>query len=271
MHDTELDEILDHWTQPTPSPNLRAGLRERFAAVQQLRGDGSAPVRSKLRVVARRVLLAAAAVVVGVFVFSTALALSQTPVTGRIPYTVESEYLRDEDGGVPEVAMTTTSYTAPDGDEVVLSRSVPDNQLANLVGRKLDVMVPVWQRMLTPFITSPQHLDAYRKQKAAGNWVAVVPGCLDANCLLLQHAGFRRGVGGMGTGACVQGKVVGVETILGHATTAVQTNTRPNRLTMWLAPDLGCFALRIDSEIARPDGSFRVWQTKRAIKITMNP
>jgi hypothetical protein len=40
---------------------------------------------------------------------------------------------------------------------------------------------------------------------------------------------------------------------------------------MWLAPDLGCFALRINSERARPDGSFYVWQTKQAVKVTMNP
>jgi hypothetical protein len=126
--------------------------------------------------------------------------------------------------------------------------------------------------MILPFVVSPKELESYRKKKAAGfQQVIVVPGCALGNCVLLQHWGFPRVVGGTGTKACVDGIVVGVETILGHPTTAVQTNSRPHRLTMWLAPDLGCFALRINSERARPDGSFYVWQTKQAVKVTMNP
>jgi hypothetical protein len=69
----------------------------------------------------------------------------------------------------------------------------------------------------------------------------------------------------------MEGTVVGSETILNHPTTAVQLPMRPNRMTLWLAPDLACFALRITSETMRPDGSFRVWQMKQAVKVNMNP
>ena len=40
---------------------------------------------------------------------------------------------------------------------------------------------------------------------------------------------------------------------------------------MWMAPDLGCFALRITSEALRPDGTFRLVKTKQALRVTMNP
>jgi len=272
MNDTELDELLDQWTVSAPSPDLRDGLRTKFAAERASAIPARYPGRWRgaLLTGARRTLLAAAVVVIGVFVFSLAQAVSQTPPPGRIPYTVESEYLLYEDDAPPRIAMVTTSYTGEDGAETVLSRSVPDSQFSTLVGRKLDALLPVWQRMITPFVVSPKELEAYRK-KTGFQEVVVVPGCSDRNCLIITHWGVPRGVGGTGTRACMEGKVVGVETILGHPTTAVQTNSRPYRLTMWMAPDLGCFALRINSERTRPDGSFHVWQTKQAVRVTMNP
>lgn len=272
MNDTELDELLDQWTLPGPSPELREGARAKFGAVQLVTVAADAPRRWRfsLLVGVRRALLAAAIVVVGLFLFSVAQALSQTPPPGRIPYTVESEYLLYEDDAPPRIAMVTTSYTGQDGAETILSRSIPDSQFDTLIGRKLDALLPVWQRMVLPFVVSPKELEAYRK-KTGFQEVVVVPGCADRNCLIITHWGVPRGVGGTGTRACMEGKVVGVETILGHPTTAVQTNSRPYRLTMWLAPDLGCFALRINSERTRPDGSFHVWQTKQAVKVTMNP
>ena len=271
MNDTELDELLDEWKMPAPSPELREGLRAKFVAVETVTVAGLRGWKGSLMVGARRAMLAAAIVVVGVFLFSVAQALSQTPPPGKIPYTVESEYLLYEDDAPPTVAMVTTSYTDHEGAEKILSRSMPNRQpVITLIGRKLDALLPVWQRMITPFVVSPKELEAYRK-KTGFQEVIVVPGCADSNCLIITHWGVPRGVGGTGTTACMVGKVVGVETILGHQTTAVETNSRPYRLTMWLAPDLGCFALRINSERMRPDGSFHVWQTKQAVKVTMNP
>jgi hypothetical protein len=42
------------------------------------------------------------------------------------------------------------------------------------------------------------------------------------------------------------------------------------RLTLWMAPDLGCFALRITTEERRPD-TFRLVSRKQALKVTLNP
>jgi hypothetical protein len=272
MNDTELDELLDQWTVSAPSPQLREDARGRFKRLQAVAVADEHKRRWSWRAGARRAILAAAVVIVGVFLFTLAQALSQTPPPGRIPYTVDSEYRLFEDDGTPAVAMVTTSYMEQDGSEKILSRSMPGNQLGTLLGRKLDVLLPVWQRMVTPFLVPPNVLKTYQKAKAAGfHRVMVIPGCADENCLLLQKWSFPKAVGGTGTTACMEGRVVGVETILGHPTTAVQINFRPNRLTMWLAPDLGCFALRVNSERARPDGSFEVWQTKQALKVTMNP
>jgi hypothetical protein len=113
--------------------------------------------------------------------------------------------------------------------------------------------------------------ETQREVQSGFQQVVVIPGCVDWTCLLIQHFGFRKPVGGFGTTACMEGTVVGSETILNHPTTAVQLPMRPNRMTLWLAPDMGCFALRITSETMRPDGSFHVWQMKQAVKVTMNP
>jgi len=43
------------------------------------------------------------------------------------------------------------------------------------------------------------------------------------------------------------------------------------RMTIWVAPDLGCFALRIRSEQLGPDGAFHTVHVKQAIKVTLNP
>jgi hypothetical protein len=275
MNDTELDEMLDHWNVPAPSPTLRESVRTGFAAAKPVTPPPAVPVRWKFAFVpaARKTLLAAAIVIAGIFLFAAAQALSQTPPPVHMPFTVDSEYLLYGDDGSPTVAMLSTSYTAPPGQEVLLSRSIPGQPIGTALGRALDAALPVLQRMILPHVVTPgKDMELDRKMKQSGFQLGVViPGCADWTCLLIQHFGFRKPVGGFGTTACMEGTVVGSETILNHPTTAVQLPMRPNRMTLWLAPDMGCFALRITSETMRPDGSFRVWQMKQAVKVTMNP
>ncbi len=275
MNDTELDEMLNQWTVPPVPATLRESVRAGFAAAQPLTHPTPVPVRRKFVVMsaARKTLLAAAILVAGIFLFAAAQALSQTPPPVHIPFTVDSEYLLYGDTGSPTLAMVSTSYTAPPGQEVLLSRSIPGQPIGTALGRALDAALPVWQRMILPFVvTSKQDMELYRKMRQSGfQQVVVIPGCADWTCLVIQHFGFRRPADGFGTTACMEGNVVGTETILNHPTTAVQLPMRPNRMTLWLAPDLGCFALRITSETMRPDGSFHVWQMKQAVKVTMNP
>jgi hypothetical protein len=39
------------------------------------------------------------------------------------------------------------------------------------------------------------------------------------------------------------------------------------RMTWWMAPELGCFALRITTEEKQPDGTWRLVREKRALRI----
>lgn len=64
--------------------------------------------------------------------------------------------------------------------------------------------------------------------------------------------------------------IMGHETVLGHSTTIVRFGSTGGRATIWMAPDLGCFALRqIDEEI-RSDGTYRTTLRLQALKVTMN-
>ncbi len=40
---------------------------------------------------------------------------------------------------------------------------------------------------------------------------------------------------------------------------------------MWMAPDLGCFALRLSLEEQRPDGAFRLVSEKQALRVNVKP
>jgi hypothetical protein len=270
MNDTELDEMLDHWNVASPAPTLRENVRAAFAAAQPLTPPPAVPVRWKFAFVpaARKTLLAAAIVVIGIFLFAAAQALSQTPPPVHIPYTVDSEYIRYRDDGSQAVEMRSTSYTNQNGAEILLSRSIGGHPFETAVARSLDAALPLWQRLILPFAVSPQDMERFRKMKQSGlQTVGVITGCDDWTCLMIQHWGFRRAAAG-----CVEGTVVGRETILNYPTTAVQRSLGPQRrLTLWMAPDLGCFALRTTTETLRPDGTFHLWQEKRAFKVTLNP
>jgi hypothetical protein len=266
MNDTELDEMLDQWTVPPAPPSLRETVQAGFAASR----PPTAPVRWRSAFVpgVRKTLLAAAIVGVGAFLVVVTQALSQTPPPARIPYTVDSEYIRYGDDGSQAVEMRSTSYTNQNGGEILLSRSIGGHPFETAVARSLDAALPLWQRLILPFAVSPQDMERFRKMKQSGlQTVGVITGCDDWTCLVIQHWGFRRAAAG-----CVEGTVVGSETILNYPTTAVQRSLGPQRrLTLWMAPDLGCFALRTTTETLRPDGTFHLWQEKRAFKVTLNP
>ena len=62
--------------------------------------------------------------------------------------------------------------------------------------------------------------------------------------------------------------------LLSYSTTAMQIplgpEEKPRRAVAWLAPDLGCFALKITVEQREDDGSFQLMWVKSAITITVN-
>lgn len=181
------------------------------------------------------------------------------------PYTVDSEYVRYADDGSSTVEMFSTSYLNEKGSEVILERTIANHPLETALGRTLDAVFPLRRLSGTP-ITRP-------------STVGIVT-CNDLTCLVLGHWYFARAESGPNA-PCAAGDVVGAETILGHPTVAVMRpmpNPRatashpiPARITIWMAPDLGCFALRLFIEEQRPDGTFRPVSGKQAVRVTVKP
>jgi hypothetical protein len=179
-----------------------------------------------------------------------------------VPYLVDSEFVRYANDGSSSIDMHTTSY-AIDGAEILRSRSISGHPFGTVLGRTLDAAVPIWSRLVASLTVDPATLE--RVRQAAHRSVGVIAGC-NASCLMLEHYGFARATES-GAG-CIDGTIVGQETILGHPVTGVRPRWGEGaRMTLWMAPDLGCFALRISVEEKLGDGAFRLVSERRALRI----
>jgi hypothetical protein len=89
MNDTELDKLLDRWTAPSAPASLRASVRAGFAEERRLAGH---PRRAS-----KRWLWAAFAGAVAILLVAALARPGAAAV--RIPYLVDSEFLRYADGG----------------------------------------------------------------------------------------------------------------------------------------------------------------------------
>jgi len=65
------------------------------------------------------------------------------------------------------------------------------------------------------------------------------------------------------------GTVIGDESVLGYPTIIGRIDYYKTRLTLWMAPQLSCFALRATILRQRPDGSWALVSEKKALKITV--
>lgn len=271
MNDTELDELLDQWSAPPAPASLRESVRAGYAA--GLENKTSPDVRHGIAAFvpgARKRLLAAAVLGVGVFLVIVTQAFPQMLGLGspsvKPPYTVDSEFLRYGDGGsssaqLHRIQMLSTSYNL-NGREIILSRSLPGNPFGTAFRRALDPIHSFLSQLALPFVATAAQAERARTAPQ------VITGCGD-DCMMLEQ--YRFASAGTAAG-CVDGPVVGRETILNYATTAVQLPLGHQwRITLWTAPDLGCFALRITIEEKRPDGTFRLVSRKQALKVTLNP
>jgi hypothetical protein len=244
MNDTELDKLLNTWSMPPVPASLRADVRVGFHA---------RPERRKFPVV--RVLIAA--VSIGVFLLAVTLALPQTlslvspPV--RPPYIVDSDVVRYANDGTSSVEVHVVSYNN-NGSEIVLYEVAPSFLTAIRVG--LEAAGSVVGRLTLPFVVSPEQLRSLRST------ALVTSG--------FEHYRLGSAAALLNTG-CVIGTVVDRETILAYPTVAVRQFDGGRRTTLWMAPDLGCFALRITTEERRPDGTFRLVRKKQAAKVTLTP
>ncbi len=213
----------------------------------------------------RKSLIAAAVFGVGAFLLIATQASPQPPAP--VPWTVDSEFLRYAGDGPPSIEMHSTSYES-DGNEILLSRSVPGNPLKTALMRAGDVVMPIHNGLMRRFMLSdPKRLE--QRQRASARGVGFITGCDPYTCLLLEHTGFAKAPVGA---ACTDQAIVDRATILNYPTEAVRERwTEHGRMTLWMAPALGCFALKVTQEEERPDGTFRLVAAKRAVKVTINP
>jgi len=259
MNETELDELLDTWTAPPPPASLRESVQVGYAADRERKkSPGVLHWITAFMPSARKSLVAAAILAVGALFLVVTLAIPQThrlispPV--RIPYIVDSEVVRYRDDGTSSVEVSLGSYNN-NGRETILYEISPS--FLTGIRLALNEVGLVVGRLTLPFVVSPELL------KKAESTAFVSAGFEQYRC---GNAAALLGAG------CVDGPVISHETILGHPTVAVQPNfSDSQRVTLWMAPDLGCFALRITREEKRPDGTFRLVIRKQAIKVTLNP
>jgi hypothetical protein len=251
MTDTELDEILNQWSAPSAPPSLRGRVRAGFPA----------PPRHAFRwrkgFIAATVLAAAAILLI-------ATQASPQPAA-PIPWTVDSEFIRYADDGSSSIEMYSTSYQS-NANEILLSRSIPGNQFKTALAWTADVLIPIHNRVIGRLVVGRQRLEEI--QRANARKVEFISGCgPHPGCLVLEHYAYAKRAGG-----CIEGEVVERATILNYPTEAIRERwTEHGRMTIWMAPALGCFALKVAQEEERPDGTFRPLTAKQALRVTVNP
>jgi hypothetical protein len=240
MSDTELDELLDKWSAPEAPAALRERVRAGFGAVreQKMIAGRFERWRPVFAAVARKGLLVAGCVAAGALLFTVSLAFPQSTV--RPPYVVDSELVTYAEDGSAGGPMRIDSYS-DQGREVVLSRWYPDDPFKTAIGRFLDF----WQSHVLSFTASRERIE--QRSKVQAERAAAQAGCGDRD-------------------------VVGHEMILGHPAVESQhlSSADRRRASIWMAPDLACFPLRITVEVQRPDGTFRLVWKREALKVTVN-
>ncbi len=275
--DRELSRLLREWQVEDAPPaletrvlSIRGPRRRRRAAHRMLAFVGG--YRKSL-------WMAAAAGIAFLIVVTQAIPQTLKLVSPMppAPYTVDSEYIRYADDGTQTVEMSSTSYTSESGSEIILQRTIPEHPLGTAFGRTFDAILPYWSRFTSAVMVSSNELE--QVHQAAARTVGVIT-CGETPCLAPDRWGFARAESGP-SAPCAAGSVAGSETILGHSTIGVirplpnvhSTSSSPaaERITMWMAPDLGCFALRVFVEEQQPDGAYRVVREKQALRVQMKP
>jgi hypothetical protein len=254
MNDTELDEILNKWEAPPAPVSLRAKVQAGFSTDRPRRQAPGGRWHWITFFTPRKTVLGGIALVAGALLCLVTLALSQTLILSSPPYTVESKCVRfaDERGHAAE--MILTSYNDK-GSEIVLSRSLPGNLFATVATRVTDAAGALITRFTWP-VFKPEQLEIIKTQ--AGVSTGFQHWYLGSAAELLQHG-------------CVNGPVVGREKILDYQTTAVEYRQGNYfKFTVWRAPDLGCFALRVTDEERQDDGTYRLMREKRAFHVMLN-
>jgi len=269
--DPELKSIAADWMAPPPAADFHSRVLKafdrRFDRIPWWRRWPAAFVPKK-----RKSLLAGTVVTAGVFLLLVTQAFPQMLGLGSppalIPWTVDSEFVQYAADGSSSVEMLSRSYEL-NSNEILLKRSLPGGPFMTLIGRGLDRALPAWSRLITPFAADADSLEKLKQARAAGRTVGFITGC-NAGCLLLDHEFLTKN--SASSSGCIDGPVVGRGTILNHPVAAVRRRwTEHGRMTLWMAPDLNCFALRVTYEDRLPNGTFHLASEKHAVRVNVNP
>jgi hypothetical protein len=251
MSETELDNLLNTWTTPDPPPSLRGRARAGYATLTH-------KPRRRFRLSFWMTLGFAALLLI----LTAALPKTVELVVPaqKIPYTVDTDYTTFmRDGTVHELRMTTYMRN---GVEIFLARTPVQNYPA--AGNRL------WPSVLNAFSLVFSSVDPRQ-------WAEfVASGCISDHGIGLTEPWVRHG-----DAARAVGTVVGHETILGYRTTVTE-HVMPSGdvghalkdgriITLWQAPDLGCFDLKMVHEEKNSDGTHRLVEERHAIRVTVNP
>lgn len=268
LRDPELKSLGGEWSAPPPAEDFHSKVLKAFErefvkapasrkAWWRLWPDSFMPSGS-VRAVAGVALASSVFLVAAIWTIPKVFGADAPPA--GTPWTVDSEFIRYADDGSYAVEMYSTSYQM-NSSEVMLSRSMPTNPLATAVARSVDAVSPGWLRFFTRFTVDPNTLAMLKQARSEGT--SFITGCTPG-CIFLEHVGWQKA-----PASCIVGEVVDRETILNHPTVAIR---RPwmgrGRMTLWMAPDLRCFALRVTYEDQGSDGTFHLVRAKRAVRIT---
>ena len=231
MSDTELDDILNSWTTPDPPPSLRGRVRAGYAELR--------PRRSRFRL-----LFWTLATGFAIFLFFLTAAFPQTAKllapAEKVPFTVESYYMEVAPDGSIAHERGDISYLRG-GQEIVLSQWIPGNPVGSFAMGAMNGFHHFLHAALSPLFGNAEP-EPDPKLHAA-----------------LVAAG------------CVDGPVIGHETILDYQVVDIQRVDKPGRrVVVAMAPALSCFAMKLVGSARQPDGSWRLVWERDAVKVTVN-
>jgi len=239
MNDSELDDMLNQWDAPPVPSSLREKVRAGLALGRKSSGKRWFTLPS-WHIGKGLFAGMAAGAVVFLFVIAQAFpqALGPSSTVRPFPYVVESNVVAYGDDGSSRIDATLMSSSYK-GTEIVLTESHPGNPLEGWL-MVFHNSIHLALLHYVPGLVMPE-------SAAKDAWFSayVQAGCSDKG-----------------------DNVIGHETVLKHATTAVQ-RTDPDgwRGTVWRAPDLGCFALRRKTEAPSPGGGFRLVSERDATRV----
>jgi len=232
MNDHELDEMLNQWDAPTPRPELRERVRAGFVP---------GPRRRYFPSIGWKGLFAGFATAAILFVVVTAEAFPDvlgTPSPAlRSPYEAESKVTAYAKDGSSRLESTIFSHSYK-GTEIVQAEF---DEGVSLLGAIKAFHLGIHELLLryVPNVVMPE-------SSARDAWFSsyVKSGCVDKGDAVIGH-----------------------ERLLAYQTTVVQSIGDGWRWTGWLAPDLGCFALRTRNEEPLAGGGYRLAKQRDTVRV----